>query len=271
MFLRLDKLEAPADAASLPEKWNKAREAMGKLRPTADSAAAALRIADDAIDRAVQAESLKRAGLRFKPDKYGLTKGSVKEAEEVRLAALNTRSGAEHALEPFEKAYRQRVACALQILAIKGIEARIRNAPALKKEVNALLSASAALRESFGTMYELSRRVLAAQAIFSGSTKLAPRVEAELNRLTSEMAHMLQRGYADLGTAIYPFDHSMTDVSIAAALLPRLPREEKGPEVLSAGVALRDGYVTTTRRVLSRLAEIAVTVENAIKSGRQAG
>ncbi len=268
MFLRIDALEAPADPGSLPERWNKAREAMVKLRPAADAAATALRNADDSIDHAVQAESLKRAGLKFDPTKYGLTKGTVQEAEDARMTALNARAAAEHSLEPFEKAYRQRVASALQLLTVKGIEARIRRAPELKAEANKLLVASAALRECFGTMYELSRRILAAQAIFTGSTRMASSTEAELNRLTTDIALGLKRAYKDLDVANYPFEHAQDGITIAGVLLERTPKEEKGPEVLSAAVVFRDGYMSLTRRSLARLAEIAIEVETAIKSGR---
>src|SRR5262249_11050137 len=134
MFLRLDALEPPAEPGALPEKWNKAREAMGKERGVADEASRALRAADDAIDRAVQAESLRRAGAKYNPKTYGLTKRSMKEAEEVRAAALDQRGQAEYALEPFEKAYRQRMASALQLLAVKGIDARIPGAAELRRE-----------------------------------------------------------------------------------------------------------------------------------------
>lgn len=271
MFLRTDKLETPDDPGVLPARWNKARQAMAQHRAQADAAARALRAADDAVDRAVQAECLRRAGVRFDPKAYGLSKATIQLAQAARDEGLAARGRAEYALEPFEKAYRTRVATALQLLAIKGIEAKIPNAREMRKEVNALLAVSVTLRHSFAPIYELSRRILAAQAVLAKSTRDRPGMTGELDRLTGEMNHTLRTAHAELSGTRYPFGHPDDSTTIAHFYLPRLPEETDGPAVLGASTSLRDGYQAVTRRVLARIAEIALEVEEAIRPARDQG
>ncbi len=207
-----------------------------------------------------------QAGLSLDAAAYPLVPNDGTPVPAVLASIENGKRELASQLQPFEEAARSRLILALSLLRTPALAAKIANTEQIQDEILTLLHVFGKLSAAFPALLDLRTELITLQTL--GNTASGPRSElhdAVLAESTKRCQELLTTVQTALGATGYPFEHPKGHVSIVD--YARTKQFDPNParmielEVQSHLQMLFALY----QRVLGRLVEIAVQIEDILK------
>ncbi|MEO8586958.1 MAG: hypothetical protein ABI584_12415, partial [Acidobacteriota bacterium] len=241
------------------------RERVVELAPRGRAARRDLDLAFDLRMRATAASRIAAAGVPFRASAFNLPGASEQALEQARERAGKLETGALPSALEIEKVLRQRVLLALaltrdgQIAEALGGEGPLRSA-------SSLVGALAALQRVNPDFEDLNLNLTALEPVLAFLQ--APGAHAEA--LTEGALHLLadlERAMHDLRRKVspgrYPWGHVDKEMTMALYLVPEVPPAGQWLRLRDMGHEVRIRYLDTHDRLVSELAALSESVEEA--------
>lgn len=223
--------------------------------------------ADDGLCAAGQASVLCRAKIKFDPAQYKVEAATLDAIDRARNHCKARQHRAGEILLTYEKVLRLRLKCAFQLLKTPEVKRAIKESQQLFDEGTKIIAMLSRLRDAFAHLDE-QRASLAALAIaleaLEHDRENAVLVGLLHERLGDTLTHV-QSSKAELRDVIYPFEHARGRISVSDYLIDRIPVEASFGDFLDLITLFQDNLAALYERALSRLAAIAIRVEQVAK------
>lgn len=260
------------DYATVPPLPENARQHLRKLRErfleVAPRGRAAYRELDRAFDlrmRATAASRLAAAGVAFRPSDFNLPSASEQGLEQARGRAEALEAGALDAAVEAEKLIRQRVLLALALMREAGLAAAVGGAEPLRK-ATALVAALAALQRVKTEFQELSVNLTAFEPVFA-VLRMSEAHAEELTEGALELLSGVDRAMHEVLRKVaqdrYPWGHVNGDLTMARYLVPEVPPPGEWLRLREAAHEVCRRYLDAHERLITELAALAESVEDA--------
>ena len=216
----------------------------------------------------LQARLLLQANLSVDTSLFQLTDNSKEAAEKALNTALSEKSAADSLLRKVEGLITTRFDLALSLLDVPYISKHITDAEELKKESITLLDAYLPFSSTIGLFHNLCRTywLLTSLTYHRLGNPDNEVLDEMIQNMTEECKGHLTALYSQLKDMAYPFNHEQADISIAATIMKSDPEKIVERTVLRMTESVMDGIFTFHARLLGRLADIAGTVEEVVRS-----
>lgn len=214
---------------------------------------------------ALRGQTLHRCRLPAAASQLSLPSRNEQEAQWFFDHAIAVQQRLTPELQLFEQAAGQRLGCALALLRVPQVAARLTN-------VERLIADSDRMLAVFATLSGLTPKVLMMRntqiVLATACEHLSDQEENQaLFRTIKEMLDSLVRQILEANSAMmsvmYPFDHAQGPISVAAYALNRLPDPDDLGAVFHAATSFVDQLGALYHRVAGSLAETAEVVEAA--------
>jgi hypothetical protein len=264
------RVPAPDSPVGTPEALGQLEQAISAMKRTGGEAERAIQEWAETAQRAraaEAAEALISAGVTVRPESFGITASRIDAAA---LAASSARSSCEaclEGLEPFRTAAQRRIEAALVLLRDPRVASRLVDTDRLVEETKKLVATLESLNRVLETTTEFRRE-------WSGWTTLMHNLEGHREnegfvRAIVEQAESLRARLGslreNLSTAPYPFEHTHKDITLGEYLVTGpLPAPQDLGRIYGTTESTMRKIVELHSRVLGRLSEIAMSVENAL-------
>lgn len=256
---------APVDPKATRDFMVAAREKMLSL---VESYRENLKRMDDAEEKmfdAIRAMATLRTGLKIKAKEFGLNRSSMDEAREANEKAREKVELIGVDLAEFEDQVAIRLACALQLLQVDRVVARIEDGERVRDEALSLLPEALFVSES---MFDLPSVRVPYTAIIQLVSLLDdhgdnPKVIEQIRKRMKALRDKLSGFQEQLGDHPYPFDHARPDMTLREYALPELPEQDDLAGLFHAIDRMIIQLGTVQIRLFARLAQAAEKVETA--------
>ena len=271
LMLGLNELHPTEDPKATWEKLRQARASLKAAAPAAAAALAAYLEADTKLLHVEAAPALFALGINKVPREMQYSFTSAPGLGKVRVEANEAASTAAAAIDEANDFAKVRIACALRLLATKGIEKKVANAETLRPRAATLIRAHAALRDKFATVrdmrLELERVKLVAPQL--ESDKLRDKAKEQIRPLSDQVRDRVLGLRQDLGGIPSPYPGVDGQTNLGNMVAPSSPAWREFDQIFPAGFETLEKYAETQRRVLHELIEIAAIVERGLQGDSQ--
>ncbi|MCM3874796.1 MAG: M48 family metallopeptidase, partial [Thermoanaerobaculia bacterium] len=241
------------------------RERVLELAPRGRAARRNLDLAFDLRMRATAASRLAAAGVPFRASAFNLPGASEQALEQARGRAEKLETGALPATLEIEKILRQRMLLALALTRDEEIGAALGGEGPLRS-ASSLVGALAALQRVKADFEDLNLNLTALEPVLAFLR--APGAHAEvLTEGALQLLADLERAMQDLRRKVspdrYPWGHVDKEMTMALYLVPEVPPAGQWLRLRDMGHEVRIRYGDTHDRLVSELAALAESVEEA--------
>jgi hypothetical protein len=254
---------ATVDTKSELRRLIAARRTVEQLLPAALKSAERINKIDDELLKAHFAAGLMSAGLKVSPAEFGIKSATKEAVRQVRAKLQDDRQAASAALQPFERAMRERLCTAHRLLRSPEVQAKIRKADQLAQHSEALRRSYNVLRDAHDAMMEFRRDILLMNVLAFNLQR--HHENTDLKGKYFDTARDVHRSFSSLRNRLrdepYPLEHSKQGLTVANYLADIIPPAERVEDLMVAAHHAMDRAVNLFPRILGRLALVAEKVE----------
>jgi Zn-dependent protease with chaperone function len=273
-----DAVAPPADPKAVAHRLRAARERFAALAHALPEGVTLYERASKKRLRAVQAQALLNAQIRFNPKDLDLRGASEADVRAEIEAARLEQEEAEMRLLPIETLMRERLACALQLLHVPQVQQRLTadasrpGAPLGGKDsIAARLAQMRRVSVALAHVEQAADAVAKLRRAFAALNVLASQLDdhaqhppliRQLNSLASTMRMHMRAIHPVLLGADYPFEHAGQNVNLAQFAFEMSPEhlpDERAFAVADTLLSRMDSFYTRGVGVLAMSAEAVET------------
>jgi hypothetical protein len=254
-----------ADPRQTLAQLKQAREQMLLAVPAYAAAFAAYDKADTQKLEADQADAVRNARLKVKPDDFSQPMVNPRLVLQLRQGAIYRLQQLAPQLDPLERWAEQRLLSALILLQLPKVAGRIPAAGERLEECQRILPASSLAAAQIGSYLELRNQLAVFMALASrlqGQQENAT-LMGMLERNLSHIIRSVRDMQHELSMARYPFGHAKADPTLAEYLVSEQFDDRDWNAVLGAANELVEGFPRLYVRMLGRLVALAEEIEAA--------
>ena len=248
----------------LATQLKEARQAMLDRLPDHKALFANYDQADTDWLEAEAAEALLTAQVRIKPEDFKQRMLSLPATREARIDARGRMERISPQLVTLEQAALRRLSCALELVEVEKVAARIPESRQRIDEMHRLRAAAVVAGAQINLWLALRNRFSVLGALFSRleGQKENATLLGTLEKNISQLVRQIRDLQHELSQVRYPFDHAKAEPTVAEFLLPQPFNENDWGAVLNAGHALVEGFPRLYARMFGRLTALAEEVES---------
>lgn len=257
-------LTRESTGGELAAQLKEARQAMLDRLPDHKALFANYDQADTDWLEAEAAEALLTAQVRIKPEDFKQRMLSLPATREARIDARGRMERISPQLVPLEQAALRRLSCALELVEVEKVAARIPESRQRIDEMHRVRAAAVVAGGQINLWLALRNRFSVLGALFSRleGQKENATLLGTLEKNISQLVRQIRDLQHELSQVRYPFDHAKAEPTVAEFLLPQPFNENDWGAVLSAGHALVEGFPRLYARMFGRLTALAEEVES---------
>jgi Zn-dependent protease with chaperone function len=272
MMLRDCQAPDSQDGKALVVALREAREATQRMAARAGDALEVFQRTEEPMFNVASADTLLRAGVRFRAAEFGLSGTSERDVQQKRAALAGERGRANDVLNELEASAGRRVAAAVALLGVPAASRHIANAPERRREAEEFVRLLALLRPYVVGLADLREKF---QTLLVSGTALQADaenvvLESQFRTRLEGIFDTLSMARSELGSEPYPFEQAARRLTIGRYLCEKLPPKDDPNEILGAAQAYRGLLSELYERLTSRLAHITLTVEDALRQAAEA-
>ncbi len=263
----LPQVDAAADSVDPEETTrtlNSLRQQILKLTPNHAKAIARISKADDDLSECVRASLLLDSEFKVPADTFSRNLSSKSHVRRESDAINLEWSAAESDYREFEQLLQQRLWSALALLDDPSVQAELPHAADWARERDRkLLPALTAMMSAFPETNRFrsdSQRFLTCISLLQNGNE-SEGLFRETRSSMEEMRKQLRSMRESFKNKAYPFEHLEKDMTLGKFLCEKVPRSDNPGEMYEAVTSLIDNYYQLYRRVMGRLCEMAIAVE----------
>ncbi|HVA48380.1 MAG TPA: M48 family metallopeptidase [Pirellulales bacterium] len=251
-------------AGELAAQLKQARQAMLDRLPAHKAAFPEYDQADTDWLEAEAADALLTAQIRVKSDDFKQRLVDLNATRQARAASRARLEQISPQLAPLEQLAVRRLWCALELVQVEKVAARIPQAQERIEHGQRVRAAVAVAGAQVGTWLALRNRMSVLRALFSRmegqreNATLLGSLEKNISLLARQIRHL----QFELSQVRYPFDHAKGEPTLSEFLLPQPFSDNDWNAVLTAGGTMLDGFPTLYARLFGRLTALAEDVES---------
>jgi len=240
------------------------------------------------LSAALLVESVKQAGLSMEKSEPAVKKALAEyeqaetlyqrgfdavrqSSQQATTKAAETMQSLAPTLAAFQRHAQTRLSGALQLLNDPALASKVNDAAALQAEAAQLIVVFARVGETMAPLLELGRKFSAFRAALNAAATEKRRnsrveqAEARLNELDPQLKELIKQIRQPLREVPYPFHHARQDLTVDEFAKNDIPASNKLHSLCNDCTCHLDRLLPLYQRLLSRLAFIALEVEQQIK------
>lgn len=261
-------LPKAVDAKVLAAKLKQAREKLRACAPGAIKAVPVFREATEKQQRAEVVAGLMDAGLPVDYKRFGVPAVGRRGVSEFAQRCRDESIPATEAIDDALEAGQGRVAAALGLLKVPGIESRVPDAEKKRVRVQQLLTMLEAMRGMMPQAREMRQDMALAEALVRAVEKdkhvdkMKEKVRPLGDRIRDRLSALRESG----GGTPYPYDDAGGSSNLGQRLVGATPGWREFGEIFSAGDRFVHRFTEDLWRGSAEIVDIARTVEKAVVS-----
>ena len=186
-----------------------------------------------------------------------------KKAEGMLRCNQPLHNDAVNTLTRFEDFARRRLTAGLQLLHTDAIAPRFPEVAKARRQMASLLKTCTLLELAVPSLMLMREQALSVR-LFCAAHNPADPNQALVDRITEtsrQTRDLLRNLRDDLGTTPYPFAHAVEGISIGAAMVQRLPKDDDPADLYACVIGAIDGFCSMAYRTIALLTKWAEQVE----------
>jgi hypothetical protein len=210
-----------------------------------------------------QALALLQADFVIRAKDFSIPLTDMRSANDARMQTVGQMDGLGIGFSDFEEEIVERLVCAIRLLHVPKVAARINHARPWQEEFSRLLTALKHLNTQHKPLLEL-RNAHAALAVLAGNiegNEENPALGDAIRSHRKEVLGRVLRIRHALSAATYPFDHAKGRISIGEYALPEGVEDDNLGAIYEAGAGLLENLSGLLVRIASRMAAMGERVE----------
>lgn len=262
------RVDLSSEAAKSPPKQRvlklkQARQAVLKHLEFMQRAHARYAKAEERVIETELAQTFVKIGVDINPRDFHLTTAKSDEILKAKQKAEQLKEQLASELKFVDVVVRLRIECALALLGVDQISARIDEAALMTRRTIELTEALAALSQDMSFLGDLRRRLprLRALALLLADGDAEPSVLTCSQQLVREQHEELRNVRATLDHRAYPYKHASGQRSMGQFALKELPPSDDSIRVIAATEDMLDNLDSFYTRAMGELATFAERVE----------
>jgi len=268
LTLRMDSIEPPSDPKACWDKIRTSRQTLSSVGPAAASAMDEYLASDRTLLQAEAAPMVFGLGISSIKKEFQFKFTNARSMSVEKDKAIDSASKTSATIDDALDAGAARVTGNLRMLAVPGIEKRVRDAPQLLARAQVLVKAEAGLRRAFPQMKQLrenfQRTVLLLPYV--DDARMRDKAREAFRPLTDLLRDAIMSLRQDLGSVKSPFPGPDGETNLGGLIFRETPAWREYNQILGAASDAIDKFTETQRRVMSELVEIASKTEAALRS-----
>jgi Zn-dependent protease with chaperone function len=259
-------MHAPENPKACALELTKQRNQLQRAAQVVREATTLHKDADKMRYHAQIAGNLEKARMRYSPSMFGLARTGAEAIRELNIKAERMREDAETEMHPMMHALRRRLACALKLLYVPQVQARLENARELKAEAEKLVLALRSI-EFIDQRFTPLEAHIGTLGLLLQNLKGNEENTVFINQIRSQARkaqHEISLLHSDLKYSPYPFTHGQGEVSLSEYLVDVPPSPEDIGAVIGKGQEVMERCRRFYFRATGALVLIAEQVEAAL-------
>ena len=270
--LRLLDLERATEVFKLPPKdclarLKRSREALEKSLATIRNTYDTYGEVQETISRATMVSSLIDAGIKLNPKDFDLKSSKAAdvplELDRLKQSAAKLSDN----LVKIDQVIRLRLLCAISLLSVEEISARVVNGDILRRRADKLIDALTQIRSVSAAHNALRNKQMLLHAwasIIADETEIEPEINSRIGRLLRELQDQMRHIRERLLNEPYPFKHTTGNISLADHVVGTIPASDDFGGTIHVAERIVDNLDSLYGRIMGELASMAERVEKAI-------